>query len=95
MIEKWPAIVEYFTVFIVKRNASLMRSNAYKDIAKLLKQSTLKAEFQFIVDSFILFTRFTLKFQLEEPLVHEILMELELLVRTLAGRILKLKQLRN
>ncbi|KAK2702208.1 hypothetical protein QYM36_019181, partial [Artemia franciscana] len=28
-------------------------------------------------------------FQLEEPLVHEIFMELEFLVRTLAGRILK------
>jgi len=30
-----------------------------------------------------------LKFQPEEPLVHEIFIELELLVRTLAGRILK------
>ena len=89
MIEQWPAIVEYFTVFIPKKNAILMKSNAYKEIAKLLKQSTLKAEFQFIADSSSLFTRFTLKFQREEPLVHEIFMELELLVRTLAGRILK------
>ncbi|KAK2716528.1 hypothetical protein QYM36_006876 [Artemia franciscana] len=89
MIELWPAIVEYFTVFIPKKSAILMRSNAYEEIAKLLKQSTLKAEFQFSVDSSSLFTRFTLKFRCQEPLVHEIFMELELLGRTLAGHILK------
>ena len=66
-----------------------MRSNAYKEIAKLLRQFTLKAEFQFISDSSSLFTRFTLKFQREEPLVHEIFMGLELLVRMVAERILK------
>ncbi|KAK2727240.1 hypothetical protein QYM36_007918 [Artemia franciscana] len=38
-----------------------------------------------------LFTRFALKFQRKEPSVHEIFMKLELLVRRLAGRILKAK----
>ncbi|KAK2711000.1 hypothetical protein QYM36_012238 [Artemia franciscana] len=89
LIELWPAIVEYFTVFILKKNSSFMRSNAYNEIAKVLKRSTLKVDFQFIDDSFSLFTRSTLKFQREELLIHEIFMELELLVRTLAGRILK------
>ncbi|KAK2702335.1 hypothetical protein QYM36_019053 [Artemia franciscana] len=89
MIEQWPAIVEYFTVFIPKKNAILMRSNVYKEIAKLLQQSTLKAEFPFIGDSSSLFN--LVSFQRKEPLVHEIFMELELLVLTLAGHILKAK----
>ena len=89
MIEQWPAIVEYFTVFIPKKNAILMRSNVYKEIAKLLQQSTLKAEFPFIGDSSSLF--YLVLFQCKEPMVHEIFMELELLVLTLAGRILKAK----
>ncbi|KAK2716709.1 hypothetical protein QYM36_007001 [Artemia franciscana] len=93
---QWPAFVEclhseenFTFVFIPKKNASLMRLNAYKKIAKLLKQSTLEAEFQFIVDSSSFFSRFTLNFLREEPSVHEIITELELLVWTLAGHILE------
>ncbi|KAK2727073.1 hypothetical protein QYM36_007804 [Artemia franciscana] len=99
---KYPLVIgsEYNIPFLLKpydefaighKNAILMRSNAYEEIAKLLKQSTLKAELQFIANSSSLFTLFTLKFQREELLVHQILMELELLVWMLAGRILKAK----
>ena len=89
--EQMTVLFEYFVVYTPKRNPSLMKSNAYKEIIWLVKQPTMKAECQFVVNTKNLFTRFNLKFQGEEPLVHKLYTEPNLLVLTLSGRILKPK----
>ena len=100
-IHGWPARQEDYSK--IQQRTGFPGSNFVKYVpiqwlsigpaaATMIEQwSTLKTEFQFIVDSSSVFTRLTLKFQRKKPLVYEILMELELLVWTLAGRILKAK----
>ena len=55
-----------------------MKSNVYEEVIRLIKQSTMKAECQFFIESSNLFTRFTNECQWEEFLVHELYTELNL-----------------
>ncbi|KAK2719622.1 hypothetical protein QYM36_005186 [Artemia franciscana] len=64
-------------------------SRLRKEIIWLIKQPIMKADCQFVVDSSNLFIRFTENFQQDVPLVHKLHAELNLLILTLAGRVLK------
>ena len=66
-----------FELYISKKDTSLVKSNAYKEIIWLIKKPTTKAECQFVVDSLNLFKRFTEKFHIKEPLANKTLYRAE------------------
>lgn len=66
-----------------------MNKPSYMKISKLLKTPSIKAEILFAVSSTKLFTRFTLSFQREEPFVHLLFDEIELLIKSLLGKVCK------
>lgn len=89
LIEQWEVVLKYFLSFVPKKRSELSKSNKYKKIAELLKQSTMKAEVLFVCSSAHLFTRFTGVFQNEAPMIHVMYDELYTLTKTLMGKVCK------
>lgn len=86
VIEQWPAVIAYFLKHVPSKNASIGRSQHFKNIVTLLKNTTIKAELFFVISSANIFTNFTGTFQKDEPLVHMLYKELSALVQILMGR---------
>lgn len=86
LLEQWDAVMEYFFKFIPMHQTSHMKSNSYKQIASLLKKTTIKAELRFVCSSSVIFTKFTGLFQREEPLCHQLYHHIQDLVISLISR---------
>lgn len=90
VLQQWIAIEEYFLRYIPASRKSLSKTHSYQKIVELLKLPAIKAELMFAKDSANMFSRFTLLFQKEEPIVHMLYEEIESLVKVLLGRICKI-----
>lgn len=84
VLEQWPAIIEYFTKHLPKKQTNT--SQNFKNIYNFINQKLAKAEIMFVVSSVKMFVKVTGFFQREEPLVHMIHEELKKLVRTIFNR---------
>ncbi|XP_046591733.1 uncharacterized protein LOC124293709 [Neodiprion lecontei] len=97
VLEQWKGLTRYFLRFIPNKKdcKQLMASQKYLTICKYIRQKDMKAQFYFVIDSAAIFTKFSLQFQKEEPLIHILFDELQNVILTLAGRVCKVESLKN
>lgn len=96
LIEQWDVIQEYFFKFLPNKPKSpALHTFSYEKIVSFLKKPTMKAEIYFVISSAKMFTRYTELFQKDEPLIHVLSSELELLVTKLITRVCKPDSIKN
>lgn len=81
LMEQWMAIEEYFLKYIPKNCPYIEKTATYKPIRDFIKKLTMKAQIRFVIYSAKLFSFFTEKFQSEKPLIHELLVDVKMLVQ--------------
>lgn len=90
LLEQWPALQDYFVKFLpLQKTNTLFNSASCKKICSFLKKSTMRAEILFVVSSSEIFSSFCTIFQKEEPLIHALQTELDVLISKLMGRVCK------
>jgi hypothetical protein len=89
LLEQWIAVKKYFIDYVPQEKPSLMGSPAYLKIARLLKKPTIKAEVMFVISSANIFTAVLEFLQKQKPLIHKLYSQLEVLLKTIFGRIYK------
>ena len=72
-----------------------MSNNRYKSILKYQQNPTIKAQLYFIQSSILIFTKFPLAFQADEPLIDKLHHELHSLVVNLAGWFMKTDSIKS
>lgn len=91
--EQWPALEQFFLQDIPKSGTPNIKKIAqtaqYKNISNHLKNSFMKAEVSFVIESAAIFERFLLIFQKDEPLIHILFEEVMELTATVLGRVCK------
>lgn len=95
LLGHWDAVIEYFLKFVPLKQATLLKTNAFKRILPLLKKSTIKAELKFICVSAGLFQGFTGLYQKNEPLVHVLSKHINELIIVIMGRSCKKKAVKS
>lgn len=78
VVEQWAALKYYFIDFIPKFRPNLMNANRYLNIVNALKSTTFKAEVIFVINSALIFEKFSNMFQRQEPLIHVLYTELQI-----------------
>lgn len=90
MLEQWPAVVFYFLEYVPsKKSNSYTRQSLYKQIANLLQIKSMKAQLHFISSVTQVYSKFSIMFQREEPLIHALYDELRNLLLTIMQRVCK------
>lgn len=93
LLEQWPALEQFFLRDIPKSGTpnkkKIVQTAQYKNILNQLKNSFMKAEISFVIESAAIFERFLLIFQKDEPLIHILFEEVTELTVTVLGRVCK------
>ncbi|KAL4121783.1 hypothetical protein QTP88_014224 [Uroleucon formosanum] len=91
--EKWPALEQFFLRDIPKsatpNKKKIVQTAQFKSISNHLKNSFMRAEVAFVIESAAILERFLIIFQKDEPLIHILFEEVIELTATVLGRVCK------
>lgn len=96
LLEQWNGLENFYLKHIPSsKDSKTLKNHSYKKIIDYLKNPYIKSELILAKSSGELFTKFTETFKRNEPLLHMLFVELNLIVQTLASRVIKLDILQD
>lgn len=89
LLQQWPAVLEYFSIFLPAQGTKLTQTEKYKRIMRSIRYTDILVEITFVIESSQIYSSFMEYFQRSEPLIHILGSELNNLLQKIAGRICK------